>query len=142
MNANLLFYVCTSVAIFCWLFLIFSPRFLFTQFLMRSHLLTLILAGIYLLLIILYGRKVTGNFYSLEGVLTLFQDPYILLAGWIHYLAFDFWIGCWEVEKAQKEGISHLLLIPVLILTFLYGPIGLITFFITRFFWRTYKGVR
>jgi hypothetical protein len=56
----------------------------------------------------------------------------MLLAGWIHYLAFDLFIGSWEVRDAQRLGLNHLLVIPCLALTFLFGPIGLMLYFLIR----------
>ena len=34
-------------------------------------------------------------------------------ARWIHYLAFDLFVGAWEVKDAQQEGIHHFAVIPV-----------------------------
>jgi hypothetical protein len=62
----------------------------------------------------------------------LFQNKWLLLAGWIHYLAFDLFIGSWQVRDAAKQGISHWLVIPCLALTFMFGPIGLLLYFLLR----------
>ena len=70
-------------------------------------------------------RESEGGFSSLAGVRTLFDNPWALLAGWTHYLAFDLFIGGWEVRDAQRRGIPHLLVVPALVLTFLFGPAGL-----------------
>ena len=56
----------------------------------------------------------------------------MLLAGWIHYLAFDLFIGGWETRDAVRNGIPHLLVIPCLLLTFMLGPIGLLAYFALR----------
>ena len=69
-----------------------------------------------------------GGFSSLAGVSALFDDPWALLAGWTHYLAFDLFIGGWEVRDAQQRGVRHLLVVPALVLTFLLragGPAAL-----------------
>jgi hypothetical protein len=73
-----------------------------------------------------------GGFSSLEDVRRLFADPYLLLAGWVHYLAFDLFVGAWEVRDAQRLGIPHLLVVPCLVLTFLFGPAGLLLYGIVR----------
>ena len=52
--------------------------------------------------------------------------------GWTHYLAFDLFIGGWEVRDAQSRGISHLLVVPALVLTFLFGPAGLLLYLAVR----------
>ena len=61
-----------------------------------------------------------------------FETPGLLLAGWLHYLAFDLFVGAWEVRTARAEGIPHLLVVPALILTFLFGPAGLLLFLVLR----------
>jgi hypothetical protein len=57
-----------------------------------------------------------------------------LLAGWTHYLAFDLFIGGWEVRDAQRRGVPHLFIVPALVLTFLLGPAGLLLYLATRWF--------
>jgi len=69
-----------------------------------------------------------------RGVRMLFDNPWMLLAGWTHYLAFDLFIGGWEVRDAQRRGIPHLLVIPALVLTFLFGPVGLLLYLAIRSF--------
>ena len=73
-----------------------------------------------------------GGFSSIEAVRALFQSDALLVAGWLHYLAFDLFVGAWEVRTARAEGIPHLLVIPCLVLTFLFGPLGFLTFLILR----------
>ena len=60
--------------------------------------------------------------------MALFTMPEIALAGWIHYLAFDLFVGAWEVRTARREGIAFLLVLPCLALTFLFGPAGFLAF--------------
>ena len=58
----------------------------------------------------------------------LFTDPDVALAGWIHYLAFDLFIGAWVLRDARRRGIAHwqvLLIVPFL---FLLGPAGLLAY--------------
>jgi len=55
-----------------------------------------------------------------------------LVAGWIHYLAFDLFVGLWIATEADKAGISRWLQAPILVATFMFGPIGLLLFFATR----------
>ena len=52
--------------------------------------------------------------------------------GWIHYLAFDLFVGAWEVRDAQARGIHHLLVIPCLFLTLMAGPGGLLLYWAIR----------
>ena len=67
-----------------------------------------------------------GGFSSLESVSALFRSPWLLLAGWVHYLAFDLFVGAWVAQDAEARGLPRRLLIPVLPLVFLFGPAGLL----------------
>ena len=81
---------------------------------------------------LLYGGLIATNFFganggfgSLADVDRLFENSYLLLSGWVHYLAFDLFIVAWEVRDARRLGINHLLVVPCFLLTFMLGPIGL-----------------
>lgn len=136
MNAETLFSICNSLALVGWLLLILLPGWRWTARLVVSGAASLLLASVYLVLIALYFGRAEGGFGSLAEVARLFQQPYLLLAGWIHYLAFDLFIGGWETRDAQKLGVPHLLLVPCLFLTFLVGPIGLIAYYVVRLKWQ------
>ncbi|HEX8217503.1 MAG TPA: abscisic acid-deficient protein Aba4 family protein [Allosphingosinicella sp.] len=70
--------------------------------------------------------------YSLAGVAAFFDVSMLQLLGWIHYLAFDLFVGSWIVEEGQRLGISRALIAPCLILTLMLGPLGLLLFFVIR----------
>ena len=86
-----------------------------------------LLAAAYAALLIAHWRA-PGDFMSLGGIGTLFRQPAVLLAGWLHYLAFDLLVGVAIVRRAQDDGIPRLLLLPVLPLAFLFGPAGWLLF--------------
>jgi hypothetical protein len=58
----------------------------------------------------------------------LFDNPHIALAGWLHYLAFDLLIGMAIARVARAENIAFVLVVPCLVLTFLFGPAGFLAF--------------
>jgi Domain of unknown function (DUF4281) len=70
-----------------------------------------------------------GGFSSLAAVQRLFTVPEVALAGWIHYLAFDLFIGLWIAGRYDALGISRWLQAPVLVVTFMFGPLGLLLYF-------------
>jgi hypothetical protein len=74
-----------------------------------------------------------GGFSSLSGVMTLFTSPHFALVGWVHYLAFDLFIGAWEVRDARRRLISHWFVVPCLVLTLMLGPVGLLAYLGLRF---------
>ena len=99
---------------------------------MGSVLIPALLGGLYLVLFARYSGTVDGGFGSLAEVRALFESPWLLLAGWIHYLAFDLFVGAWEVRDAQRLGLHHLLVVPCLALTLMFGPVGLLLYLVLR----------
>ncbi|GAA5315147.1 MAG: ABA4-like family protein [Candidatus Pelagadaptatus aseana] len=79
------------------------------------------------------GEPVRGSFWSLKGVMSLFKSPRVVLAGWVHYLAFDLMIGLFIAVDAARVDINHWHLIPTLFLTLMFGPAGLLSYFILKF---------
>lgn len=132
MNPETLFSICSIIVVPGWLLLLCAPRWKWTTQLVSAALIPLLLAAVYLYLILAHFGKTEGGFGSLAEVGRLFQNPQALLAGWIHYLAFDLFVGNWEVREARRLNLPHLLVVPCLLLTFLFGPIGLLLFFIVR----------
>lgn len=132
MTPETLFSICSRFVLPGWLLLLVAPRWKWTARLISSCLIPLPLACVYLWLIVTHFRGASGGFGSLAQVAQLFANPYLLLAGWIHYLAFDLFIGSWEVRDAQRLGVHHLWVVPCLLLTFLLGPIGLLLYFVLR----------
>lgn len=78
------------------------------------------------------GGEEGGGFGSLAQVMILLAPPGSMLVAWIHFLAFDLWVGSWEAEDAPNNGVPHWLLIPCLFGTFMYGPVGLLAYLIIR----------
>ena len=132
MNPETLFSICSAAVVPGWLLLIFAPRWKWTAQLVAAVAIPLLLALVYAYLVAAYFRQARGGFGSLAEVGILFQNPQLLLAGWIHYLAFDLFIGSWEVREARRLNLPHLLVVPCLLLTFFFGPIGLLLFFALR----------
>lgn len=127
MTAPQVFSLANPLALVGWLLLIFVPRMRWASAIVRA--LPLVLAALYLVLLVLHWGESKGSFNSLDGVAALFSNQWVLLAGWIHYLAFDLFIGTWEVRDAEGRGIRHWMVIPCLLLTFLFGPVGLLLYF-------------
>lgn len=134
MKAEQIFSIANTLALVSWIVLLIAPRWKWTNKIILSGAIPLILSVAYLLLIVLFFGKAEGGFDSLPNVMKLFTNEWATLAGWIHYLAFDLFVGAWEVKDSQSKGISHWFVIPCLILTFLFGPIGFLLYSILRFF--------
>ena len=134
MSAELLFDLCGKLVLPAWLLLVVLPKGRWTEKIVFHVWIPSLLAICYIFCFYSAFPLPEGSgFGSLAQVMIFFQSPYAALAGWIHYLAFDLFIGAWEVRDSQRRGVNHLLLIPCLILTFLAGPVGLLLYFIIRF---------
>lgn len=84
----------------------------------------LALSAGYTLLILVFWWGAEGGFGSLAEVQQLFTQGWIALAGWVHYLAYDLFIGALVSRQIMEAKLSRLWLVPILPLAFLFGPIG------------------
>jgi len=132
MSAEGLFSICNAAALVGWLILAVFPRQKWSAALVTGVVIPVLLSLVYLALIATHFGKGHGDFQSLAGVAALFSDPFVLLAGWVHYLAFDLFVGSFEVRDAQRHGISHFIVLPCLFFTFMLGPIGFLLYLVVR----------
>lgn len=132
MNPSIIFKIANGITVLSWFVLILSPNQTKVIRLLRVFVSGLVLGGVYIFSILIGSGEAEGNFSSLESVRSLFANDYFLLAGWIHYLAFDLFLGTWEVEDGLKVGINRWVLVPVLALTFYFGPAGFVLYLILR----------
>jgi hypothetical protein len=134
MTPEQIFSLASTLALVGWVVMVIAPHWQHTRALVFSGV-VLLLSALYAYLILRYMGAATqngGGFGSLKEVTLLFQTPEALLAGWIHYLAFDLITGLWISVDAAKRGINRWFTLPFLFLTFMLGPIGLLTYSITR----------
>jgi hypothetical protein len=132
MTPEQIFSAANSVALAGWLILVFAPHARWARTVVAGILPAVLLAALYALLLMLHWGGGEGNFSSLAGVHKLFSNPWVLLAGWIHYLAFDLFVGAWEVRDGLRHAIPRWMLVPCLVLTFLLGPTGFLLYVIIR----------
>lgn len=132
MQAETIFSIANTLALVSWLLLAILPRFRVTRAVVLTGTVPLLLSAAYLVIIVMFFGTSEGSFSSLAGVMQLFTNPWTVLAGWLHYLAFDLLVGAWEVRDAQKNGVPHLLVIPCLFFTFMLGPIGYLMYVAIR----------
>ena len=132
MSVELLFSISSSTAMLGWIVLLGSPLFPRAAQAIGGMAIPAALSVLYAGLILAFWSRADGDFASLAGVMQLFTFQEAALAGWIHFLAFDLFIGSWEVRVARREGIPFYLMVPCLALTFMFGPIGFLLFIAIR----------
>ena len=131
MDLATLFLICNNGVLPAWLLLAVAPGWLWTQRLVHAVWIPLLLGSVYAVLIASsFGADAPegASFGSLDGVMAFFTVPAAALAGWVHYLVFDLFVGAWEVRDARRLGLPHLAVVPCLALTLGLGPLGLLAY--------------
>jgi hypothetical protein len=126
------FSLASTLAMLGWLALLFLPRWSMLVAGLTFGLIGLLSVAYAVLIMVYFFRVDGGGFGSITEVRQLFLSDGGLLAGWIHYLAFDLFIGIWIAERADRVHLSRLIQAPILLATFMFGPLGLLMFYITR----------
>ncbi|MEY2928294.1 MAG: hypothetical protein RL367_2771 [Pseudomonadota bacterium] len=131
MPLETIFSACQGLAMLGWLALALAP--------LSRHRLVWTARGVAALLALAYLTQMFtivepsgGSFTSLAGITALFSKPGNVMLGWTHYLAFDLFVGSWEIEDAGKQGLPHWLMLIMLFLTLMIGPVGLLTYLAIR----------
>lgn len=132
MSPDTLFQVANPLALVGWIALLLSPLMPIWSQRIAGLIIPFLLSIAYCALILAFWSGLEGGFDSLANVMRLLSQPEAALAGWLHYLAFDLFVGAWIARKARHEAIPHVLIIPCLALTFLFGPAGFLTFLLLR----------
>ena len=130
-------------ALLCWVVLAFAPkREKIVPYLFYAG--SGILALIYAVLIVSLmtgmisdgGAPVgpSANFTTLAGIMAIFDTPGGATIGWIHYLAFDLFVGIWAARNADRCGVNRIIQLPILFFILMAGPLGLVLYLILRQF--------
>jgi Domain of unknown function (DUF4281) len=135
---SIYFKTATYIAFIGWALLIFLPHWQYTDKAIKN--IAVIMLGVLYVYLLLFRKNIEGEVYpkggftTLKGVMNLFTNPKGVLAGWVHYLAFDLLVGVYIKTEANIIGMSHWWQIPCFLLAFMFGPAGYLLFFILSFF--------
>lgn len=137
MSPETAFAVASYSVVPAWALLVFAPRWRWTRGLVQSVLIPVMLALAHIGLLLLVASPPEGaTAATLEGATLLFRDPWTTVVCWIHYLAFDLFVGAWEVRDAVRRELPHWAVAPCVVVTWLMGPLGLLAYLTVRFFLR------
>ena len=132
MTPDTFFQLTSPMAMLGWLTLVLAPLAPRLSDAIATLVIPALLSVGYTALILVHWSDAPGGFDSLANVMLLFTNPAVALAGWVHYLAFDLFVGAWITRTARAERIPHLLVLPCLVPTFLFGPAGFLAFLALR----------
>jgi hypothetical protein len=132
MTADLLFSLANPAAMLGWLALLVAPLAPRMIDLFAGWAMPAALSLGYTILMLVHFADAPGGFRSLADVQALFTDADVALAGWVHFLAFDLFIGAWIVRDARAQATPHWMVLPILPVAFLFGPAGLLAWLTLR----------
>jgi Domain of unknown function (DUF4281) len=132
MTYDAVFSLASGAAALAWVCLIFLPRWKLIEAAIFAGLIPALSFAYSALVFVHFYRVEGGGFGSIAEVRQLFSSDPVLLAGWIHYLAFDLFVGCWIAREADRAAISRVIQAPLLAAAFLFGPLGLLLFHIIK----------
>lgn len=78
------------------------------------------------------GEGGAVDFSTIEGVRSIFMSDLGVTVGWVHYLAFDLFVGLWIARDGDAKNVSRFVQAPILLATFLAGPLGLLVWLLVR----------
>jgi len=129
---DLIFWALNLFVLPFWGLLLFAPRWKWTQSL-SGMIAPLILSVFFIVFFIVEFPSSGGKFGSVADLKILLASPFVLLAMWTHYLAFDLFIAAWEIRDSQRLGIPYIKVFPQVLLTMFLGPFGFLGYLLTRF---------
>ena len=131
---DLVFWAAHAVGLVGWGALVLAPRLGTARAVGFARAAGAAVAFLYLGLFLAFpgGMAQLAVNYSPEGIASVFSDPALATVGWVHYVAFDLWVGSWEVEDAERTGVVRPILLLCLFLTAMVGPIGLLAYLLAR----------
>jgi len=132
MSFEQLFSSASILAMLGWVILVFLPRRWKWLNRVPALFIPVVLSVVYSFLIARYFFSAEGGFDTLANVQQMFTFSGAALAGWVHYLAFDLFIGGLIAKQADEIGLSRLIQAPILLLTFMFGPFGYLLFAIVK----------
>lgn len=132
MNPDQLFSIANAWILPAWLLLAAAPRWKFTPYIV-------VIAGVLplalcysILLFSGMGDMSMDTFATLDNISAAFSTKQALLTGWIHYLAFDLFVGFIITYDALRNGIPAVARIPILFFVLMAGPFGWLLYAILR----------
>ena len=129
-----LFSLTFAVAAPFWALMILLPRWSWTARIVGSPLIVLPAVLIYAVLVIPALGEVLPAVASptLNSVRELLGTANGAAAGWAHMIAFDLFVGRWSWLDARTRAVPALVMAPILVLTIMLGPLGLLVYLLVR----------
>lgn len=134
MTMSLLFTLSFMLVAPFWGLMMLAPRWSWTQKIMQSPWVAAPAALLYAVLVLPQFMSVFPAVLmpSLDGIRTLLATEIGTTIGWVHFLAFDLFVGRWAYLDSRQRNISPLLMAPILFMVLMLGPIGFLLYMLVR----------
>jgi hypothetical protein len=131
---DVLFQIVTYAGAPLWALMIFLPHWWGTRWVISSPYFLLPWVALYALLVVPGLPEILPLILQpkLDAIVALLAKPEAALIGWIHFVAFDLFVGRWIYLDSRERGTSAWLVSPILFLTLLLGPLGLLAYLLLR----------
>ncbi|GAB3504489.1 ABA4-like family protein [Amycolatopsis cihanbeyliensis] len=144
MSTSALFGITFYLVVPFWAMMILAPRWSWTRRIIASPWIAAPPLIVYAILALrdlaeLWAVVSRPDLGALQAFL---GDPVGAAAIWAHLIAFDLLIGRWMYLDARERGVHHAFLAPILVLTILLSPFGLLTYLLVRAVPRSRRGSR
>ena len=124
-----------SIPVFVsWILMMALPRWKGTHRFLYSDIVPVGIGAIYFSIAAQYLPGWLSSFQNLESIAKFMAKPDLLFIGWIHYLAFDLFVGRSILADSQRRGVPHILMVPCLFVTLMFGPAGYLAYRIALLF--------
>jgi hypothetical protein len=125
-----LFQVSNILVLPFWLLMIVLPHWRWTQRIIASPWIAAPTALIYAILVVPSAAALLPALAqpTLAGIAALLGTPEAAAIAWAHFLTFDLLAGRWAYLDSRAREISAWIMAPVLLLTFLLGPLGFLLY--------------
>jgi hypothetical protein len=117
-----------------WLLMVLAPGWRVTRRVVASAWIAVPAALLYLVLVVpdLPGVLAAVASPDLDTIAGLLATPAGATVAWVHFLAFDLFVGRWIYLDARSRGMPAWLSSPLLVLTLMLGPTGLLGHLLAR----------
>ena len=126
-----------------WFLMIVFPHWRWTNRIMQSLLVFVPVALLYALLVLPRFSDIFLEVVNptLSGISVLLGTPEGATIGWVHFLAFDLFVGRWVYLNSRENSISAWIMAPVMFFCLMLGPIGLLLYLGVRLAYSRKRGL-
>lgn len=141
MPLELLFNLANLIILPFWALMVFAPGWRWTKRVLESLWPIIALAALYAVLLIWTFSQPNPALSpadlanpTLAVIAAALGTPAGAAVGWVHFLAFDLFVGRWAYLDSRERGLTAWLVSPALVFILMAGPFGLLLYLLVRTF--------